>query len=174
MNTALLLFPIFVFQSGQAMERPYPGGALNPGSTMNMIWSLSNDKSPGAIMDGWQGVTVRASDDGTRFFYRLEYQVKALKDLKAFEITAVLFNAFRNFQENWRMGMIQDLKEGQVTKGMFEKEVTKEAARLLGGSYLYISTTISGKGTPAYFNLDPTFIFLKALMPRFKSSWVYL
>ena len=174
MNLTGLLLGVWFFQVSPSMEHPYDGGALNPGSTMNLLWTMSHEVKLGASLESWQGVTIRVTDNGSKCFYRLDYQVKALKDLKAFQITATVFDVFRTFRENWRMGRVVDLQKGEIAKGFFEKEVTKEEARLLGGSFLYISSVVNANGSPHRFDIDSIFNSLRGIIPGFKSSWVNL
>jgi len=174
MNLTIFLFAALCFQVAPSMEHTYDGGALNPGSTMNLLWTMSHDVKLGARLEGWQGVTIRVADDGETCHYRLEYKVKALKEVKAFQITAVVFDVFRTFRENWRVGRVVDLKEGEVAEGFFEKEVSRDEARLLGGSFLYLSSVVNANGSPLGFAIDPVFNALKGIIPGFRSSWIKL
>ena len=168
------LFAVFSFQVAPSMAHPYKDGALNPGSTMHLLWTMSHDVKLGAQFDGWQGVTIRVTENGSKCFYRLDYKVKALQDLKAFQITAVVFDVFRTFRENWRVGKVLDVKQGEVAEGFFEKEVTREEARLLGGSFFYFSSVVNANGSPFFFSIDPVFTALRGIIPDFRSSWIKL
>lgn len=174
MNTTFLILSLFLFNNGDPMQREYNGGVLNPGSSLRLFWMNSDQNSVDAEFVGVQGVTTRVSEDGKKFYYRINYKVKSRKEIRAFQITAIVFDAFRRFRENWRTGRVVDLKAGEVAEGFFEKEVSREEAELLGGSFSYIGTTISPTGGASHFDVDSVFVQVRSLVLGFKSSWVNL
>lgn len=174
MIKALFLMTSLFFNNGPKVERPYNGGILNEGSTIRMNWAMSHDTSLGVAFDGWQGVDIRISEDGKKFFYRVDYRIKAVHDLKAFELTVVIFDVFQRFKENFRSGRVGDIKKGQILEGFFEKEVTIDEARFLGGSFIYTSSSINVSGKVSQFDEDRVFVRIRNLVKNFRSSWLNL
>lgn len=167
-----LLAGLFV-NNGTKMELSYNGGILNEGASLRHFWLNSNQKVDAEFV-GIQGVSVRVSDDGQKFYYRFDYKIKARKEMRAFQLTVVVFDIGRRFKENWRPGKVIDLKEGEVLEGFFEKEVTREEAEMLGGSFSYISTTINATAGATHFDIESVFTRLRGFLHGFKSSWVNL